>query len=144
MGTSRLRGCIVKANVNYNLEGDEEPGVFGRAQNLRFTLFWAWCQIPGLHLPCSKTQVFTRFSPHWHPQKHLKKSILTTFGPTMAARPQLGVKLASNLVPCKPCLEADVPTEGHHEPTMSNENPLPHHKVPRIVSPKAKKAPRCQ
>ena len=27
----------MKANVNYNLEGDEEPGVFGRAQNLRFT-----------------------------------------------------------------------------------------------------------
>ena len=28
----------MKASVNYNLEGDEEPGVFGRAQNLKFTI----------------------------------------------------------------------------------------------------------
>ena len=37
LGTSRLRACIMKANVNYNLEGDEEAGVFGKAQNLRLT-----------------------------------------------------------------------------------------------------------
>ena len=28
----------MKANVNYNLEGDEEPGVFGKAQNPKFTI----------------------------------------------------------------------------------------------------------
>ena len=27
LGTSRLRGGVMKANVNYNLKGDEEPGV---------------------------------------------------------------------------------------------------------------------
>ena len=31
----------MKANVTYNLKGDEEPGGFGRAQNPRFTLYWA-------------------------------------------------------------------------------------------------------
>ena len=27
LGTSRLRGWVMKANVNYNLQGDEEPGI---------------------------------------------------------------------------------------------------------------------
>ena len=49
----------MKAKVNYNLEGDEEPDVLGRAQNPKSTFFWEGCQIPGLQLPCFKTSVFT-------------------------------------------------------------------------------------
>ena len=55
LGTSRLRGCIMKANVNHKLEGDEEPGVFGRAQSLRFTLFWPWSFTFVPHVPRFKT-----------------------------------------------------------------------------------------
>ena len=40
----------MEANVNSHLQGDEEPGVLGRAPNPRFTLFWAGCQILGLEL----------------------------------------------------------------------------------------------
>ena len=51
----------MKATVNYDLKGDEEPGVQGRAQNLYFTPCWAWAQILGLQLPCFKHSYLRRF-----------------------------------------------------------------------------------
>ena len=38
----------MKANLNGNLKGDEEPGVQATAQNLNFTISWAWSPILGL------------------------------------------------------------------------------------------------
>ena len=50
----------MKANVNYNLEGDEEPGVFGTgtamAQNVKFTFRWARSQIFGSNCHPSKRE----------------------------------------------------------------------------------------
>ena len=44
----------MKANVNYNLEGDEEPGVFGRAKKVRFTISWGGRKFPGSNCHASK------------------------------------------------------------------------------------------
>ena len=85
----------MKATVNYNLEGDEEPGVSGRAQNVKFTISWACSQIPGLQLPCFKTIVFTRFSPHWHPRSTSRSQSWPPLVPPCL----LDLNLESNLHP---------------------------------------------
>ena len=35
LGTTRLRGGIMRANVNYNVEADEEAGVLGQISHLQ-------------------------------------------------------------------------------------------------------------
>ena len=58
------------------------------------------------------------------------------FGPIMSARPQLTLRIGSNLRPCKLSLEVDVPTsnlQSEARPTFDVT-----HKVPRIMRAKAK------
>ena len=59
---------LLKAERATNRRNGSRASCQGRAQNLRFTISWAWSQILGLQLPCFKTSVFIRFSPHWHPR----------------------------------------------------------------------------
>ena len=59
----------------------------------------------------------------------------------MSATPQFGVKIGAHRAQCKPYLKLHDAEKGHHNPTMSNQIPLPSHKVFRIMGVKAKKAP---
>ena len=77
------------------------------------------------------------------PQKHSKRSILAILGPTMSATPQCGVKIGSNLAPCKHYLKPGDTRTGYHETAMSDKILPPSHKVSRTIRTKAKKAPMC-
>ena len=77
------------------------------------------------------------------PQKHPKRSILATFGPTMSARPQFEVKIGPNLAPREPYLKPGDLRKGHLGSTTSNKTTLPCNKVPRIIRVKDRKALKC-
>ena len=61
LGATRLRRCILKAEETTSTRNGSRANCQGRAQNLYFTTFWAWAQILGLQLACSKTQISIRF-----------------------------------------------------------------------------------
>ena len=68
---------------------------------------------------------------------------MAILGPTMSATPLFGVEIGPEVAPCTQFLKPNDARQGYHEPTMSNETPLPSHKVPKIMRTKAKKAPMC-
>ena len=79
----------MKANVNYNLRGDEEPGVQGRAQNTRFPPFWPWAQILASNCHASKHCYLLGFCYIGTPEAPQEVNI-GLFGATMSATPQFG------------------------------------------------------
>ena len=89
----------MKAKVNYNLEGDEEPGVLGRAQNLYFTLFWGCPLNSAAPIPMLQNISIYLVLATLAPQEHPKRSLLTTFGPIMSARLQFRGKNEVNGAP---------------------------------------------
>ena len=113
----------MKANVNYNLKGDEEPGIEGRAQNPNFTLFWARPLNPVAPIATLQNIAIYSVFATLAPQKHPKRSILAFFGPTMSATRQFGCKIGSNLAPCQQNLKPDDAKKGYHEPSMSTKAP---------------------
>ena len=55
------------------------------------------------------------------PQKHPKRFVLATFGATMSAAPQFGLKIVPHLAPCQQYLKPDDVKKGYHETTMSTK-----------------------
>ena len=87
---------------------------------------------------CKNTAIYYVFAT-LAPQKHPKKSILATFGPTMSPTPQFGDKIGPNLGLYKQYLKPDDARKGHQEPPMSTK---PSSKS-RIMRAKAKKTLLC-
>ena len=85
----------MKANVNYNLKGDEEPGVQGKAQ--RPSLPYPGHILSILAAPChsAKTSVFTQFLQHWHPLGNLGGRYLPSLVPPCQLHLNLEPKLDS-------------------------------------------------
>ena len=120
----------MKANVNYNLKGDEEPGVQGRAQNTQFTISWARpLNFGGSLSQCQNIRIYLVFAT-LAPQRHPRRSIFAIFDPTMSATPQFGGQIWSNLVPYKQFLKPDDARKGYHETTMSTKHLLQVTRVP--------------
>ena len=82
----------MKANVNLNFQGDEEPGLLGRAQNVRFNFFWAGPLNYAGSLPCAKTCLSTMFLLHLHPRSG-------QYWPSLVPPCQLLLNLESKLDP---------------------------------------------
>ena len=69
------------------------------------------------------------------PQKHTKRPILATFGPTMSDTSQFGVQIMLAIS------EAWWSQKRQEQTYYVKQTPLPCHKIPRILGAKAKKAP---
>ena len=61
----------------------------------------------------------------------------------MSATPLFGLKIGPEMAPCTQFVKANDAKKGHHEPTMSNETPLPSDKVPRNYEDQGQEAPMC-
>jgi len=112
----------MKANVKYNLKGNEEPGCTRHGRKLK--IYPLWGMVPssgfwGSNSHAAKIHIYYVFST-LAPQKNPKMSTLEILGPTMSATLEFEGAIEPNLAPRGRYLKPDDTRKGYHGPTMSN------------------------
>ena len=83
----------MKANVNYNLKGNEEPGVQGKAQNTKLTTFHARALNSRAPIVTLQNITIYFFLPHCHPRSTPRGQ----YWPSLVPPCQLHLNLESKL-----------------------------------------------